>query len=76
MIAIKGTYENGVIKLDKKIQAKKSVNVIVTFLDEDVQNDSKRLSINDFSFQRARDKSERYKGSLSDAVIEDRKNEI
>jgi hypothetical protein len=76
MIAIKGTYENGVIRLDKKIQANKSVKVIVTFLDEEVQNDSKRLSIKDFSFQRARDKSKKYKGSLSDAVIEDRKSEI
>jgi hypothetical protein len=76
MIAIKGTYENGVIRLDKKMQAKKPVKVIVTFLDEEVQNDSRRLSLNDFSFQRARDKSKRFKGSLSDAVIEDRKNEI
>jgi len=76
MIAVKGIYEDGIIRLDRKIQAKKSIKVIVTFLDEELQNDSKRLSLKDFSFIKAREKSKRYKGSLSDAVIEDRKAEI
>ena len=76
MIAVKGTYENGVIRLDRKIQAKKAMKVIVTFLDEEIKDDSKRLTTNDFSFLKSREKSKRYKGSLSDAVVEDRKAEL
>jgi len=76
MIAINGIYENGVIRLERKIQAKKSIKVIVTFLDEELTNDSKRLSSSDFSFLKSREKSKRYKGSLSEAVVNDRKAEI
>jgi predicted DNA-binding antitoxin AbrB/MazE fold protein len=76
MIAVNGIYENGVVKLDRQIKAKKSVKVIVTFLDEELPNDSKRLTIKDFSFLKSRDKSKRFTGSLSDAVIEERKTEI
>ena len=76
MIAVNGTYENGEIRLDRKIQTKKTVKVIVTFLDEELTNDSKRLSTNDFSFLKSREKSKRFKGSLSDAVIDDRKAEL
>lgn len=76
MIAVNGVYENGVIRLDRRIQAKKSIKVIVTFLDEELTNDSKRLTRNDFSFLKSRERSKRYKGSLSDAVIDDRKTEL
>jgi hypothetical protein len=76
MIAVNGIYENGIIRLDRQIQAKKSVKVIVTFLDEELQSDSKRLTVKDFSFFKSREKSKRYKGSLSDAVIEERKSEL
>ncbi len=37
-------------------------------------NVSKRLKIEDFSFLESREKSKRYAGSLSDAVIEERSN--
>jgi predicted DNA-binding antitoxin AbrB/MazE fold protein len=76
MIAVNGVYENGVVRLDTKIKARKSSKVIVTFLDEEMQNKSKRLSTKDFSFLVSREKSKRYKGSLSDSVIEDRKAEL
>jgi hypothetical protein len=76
MIAVNGTYENGIIRLDRRIQAKKNVKVIVTFLDEELHNDSKRLKIKDFSFLKSREKSKRFKGSLAEAVIEDRKAEL
>ena len=76
MIAVNGIYENGIIKLERRIQAKKSVKVIVTFLDEEFPNDSKRLTVKDFSFLKSREKSKRFTGSLSDAVIEERKSEI
>ena len=76
MIAVNGTYENGTIRLDRRIQAKKKIKVIVTFLDEEVTANTNRLTTNDFSFSKSREKSKRFKGSLSDAVIEDRKEEL
>jgi len=76
MIAVNGIYENGVVKLDRRIQTKKTIKVIVTFLDEELTTKSKRLSPKDFSFLKSREKSKRYKGSLSEAVIEDRKAEL
>jgi len=76
MIAVNGIYENGVVRLDRKIQAKKSVKVIVTFLDEEISENSKRLTKKDFSFQKSREILNGFKGSLSDAVIEDRRAEL
>ena len=76
MIAINGTYENGIIRLEKKVAAKKPLRVIVTFLDEELQDDPMRLTTSDFSFHHSRQKSKRFKGNLSDSVIEDRKSEI
>lgn len=76
MIAVNGTYENGVITLEKKIRSKRSMKVIVTFLDEEIRHDSKRLTTLDFSFGKSREKSKEFKGLLSDAIIEDRKSEV
>jgi hypothetical protein len=44
MIAVNGTYENGVITLEKKIRSKRRLKDIVTFLDEEIQHDPKRLN--------------------------------
>lgn len=76
MIAVSGVYENGVITLERKLRSKRSMKVIVTFLDEEIQNDPKRLTTLDFSFKHSREKSKRYDGSLSDDVIDDRKSEL
>lgn len=77
MIAVNGTYENGLIRLEKKIKSKKPLRVIVTFLDEYAKGKRKKgLSINDFSFMKTREKLKKYKISLSDAVIEERRKEL
>lgn len=76
MITVNGVYENGIVRLDRKVRSKKKMKVIVTFLDEELQNEPKRLKVKDFSFLASREKSKRFIGSLSDAVIEDRKSEI
>jgi len=77
MIAVNGTYENGLIRLEKKIKSKKPLRVIVTFLDEYAKGERKKgLSINDFSFMKTREKLKKYKISLSDAVIEERRKEL
>ena len=55
--------------------SKKSIIVIVTFLDEELPEVEKQLEIKDFSFLDSREKSKRYNGSLADALIEDRKAE-
>lgn len=72
---VKGIYEDGIIRLERKISARKHVKVIVTFLEDELQDGAKRLTVKDFSFLKSRKASERYKGSLSDAVIENRKEE-
>ena len=76
MIAVNGIYENGIVRLDRRIQAKKTIKVIVTFLDDELTTNVNRLNTKDFSFQKSREKSKRFNGSLSDAVIEDRKAEL
>jgi hypothetical protein len=76
MIAVSGIYENGIVRLDRSIRAKKTIKVIVTFLDEELTENTNRLTTKDFSFLKSREKSKRFKGSLSDAVIEDRKAEL
>jgi hypothetical protein len=76
MIAVNGIYENGIVRLDRRIQAKKTIKVIVTFLDDELTTNVNRLNTKDFSFLKSREKSKRFKGSLSDAIIEDRKAEL
>jgi hypothetical protein len=76
MIAVNGIYENGIVRLDRRIRARRSVKVIVTFLDEDLQNNTKRLTVKDFSFLKSREESKRYTGSLSEAVMDERKSEL
>ena len=62
--------------LKRKVRSKRSIKVIVTFLDEGLQHDSKRLTAKDFSFRKSREKSKGFNGSLSEAVIDDRKSEL
>lgn len=76
MLVINGTYENGKIKLDKNINSKKKLKVIVTFLETDLPNESKRLRSKDFSFHKARKISKNLKTSLSDTIIEERRKEL
>lgn len=76
MVAIVGTYQNGYVKLDKEYLSDNPVKVIVTFL-EDVQTQSgEGLSLSDFSFSESQKNLENYKGSLSDAVIEERRTDL
>jgi hypothetical protein len=76
MISLNGVYEDGVITLERKWEKRKSAKVIVTFLDDDVLESETRLTIDDFSFQKARGKSKRYKGNLSDSVLDERRAEV
>ncbi len=76
MIAIAGTFQNGVVKLDQEFQSKKPVKVIVTFLEDTEISSEKRLTLDDFSFAKSREALKDYKGSFSDTVIEERRREL
>ena len=78
MLAVAGTYQNGHIHLEKEFLSKKPVKVIVTFLEdiEDQEQPEKRLTLEDFSFLKSQKALEHYKGSFSDAVIEERRSEL
>lgn len=74
MVAVVGTYQNGIVKLDKDYTSNTPVKVIVTFL-EDITPAEKGLLLSDFSFAKSQKNLENYKGSLSEAIIEERRNE-
>ena len=76
MEAVLGTYQDGYIKLDKKFESEKPIKVIVTFLEEAKTTTEKILSLSDFSFAKSQKYLSSYKGSLSDAVIEERREEL
>lgn len=76
MISVVGTYQNGYIKLDRDYSSDNPVKVIVTFL-EDIQTSSEKgLFLADFSFAKSQKNLEKFKGSFSDAVIEERRLEL
>lgn len=76
MESIVGTYMDGHLKLDKDYATKNPVKVIVTFLEE-IQNISKKeLTLSDFSFSKSKANLENFKGSFSEAVIEERRSEL
>jgi len=68
--------KNGYVKLDKEYSSNNPVKVIITFL-EDVQSESEEeLSLSDFSFCKSQKNLENFKGSFSNAVIEERRTEL
>jgi len=75
MIALVGTYQNGYVKLDREFSSDTPVKVIVTFLEEVDASSEKTLSLSDFSFSKSQKALEDYKGSFSDALIEERRSE-
>ena len=76
MVAVGGVYQNGSIRLDKEYTSKKTVKVIVTFLEDDEPAAEKGYSFADFSFAESQEVLKNYTGSLSDALIEERRSEL
>lgn len=76
MLSVKGTYKDGRVIIQEEIKAEKPVNVIVTFLEEVKMPVKEKLDISKFSFKKARKLLESYEGSLSDAIIEERRNAV
>ena len=76
MLAVLGTYQNGFVKFDKEYTSINPVKVIVTFLEEVNNQSDKPLSLSDFSFSKSQKNLENFKGSFSDTVIEERRQEL
>lgn len=76
MVAVVGTYQNGYVKLDSEFPSDNPVKVIVTFLEDVKVKSDKGLSLSDFSFAQSQKNLEHYKGSFSDAVTEERREEL
>lgn len=76
MLAVKGIYENGDIKLIENININTKQQVIVTFLDEEDKNNLKKIDFKTFNFLKAQKKLENYKGEFCDALIEERREEL
>ncbi len=76
MLSVEGIYENGKLILSGDMDIKKPLKVIVTFLDEVDSYPSKKLDIKSFSFNKSRELLKDYKGSLCDALIEERRTSI
>ncbi len=76
MLAVRGIFENGEIKLLTSVESEKKVDVIITFLDEVNSISEKKVDLSKFSFKKSRALLKNYKGSLSDAVIEERRSAL
>jgi len=76
MLSIKGTYKDGRVIIREEIKTQKPVNVIITFLEEVKVPIEARFDLNKFSFTKARKLLESYKGSLSDAIIDERRSAV
>ncbi len=74
MLSVKGTYKNGRVR--EEIKTEKPIDVIVTFLEEVKTPVEEKLDLGKFSFKKAKKLLESYKGSLSEAIIEERRSAV
>ena len=72
MLSLVGTYQDGYVTFDKDYLTENPVKVIVTFIEEIQSESEKTISLTDFSFAKSRKNLESFKGSFSDAVVEER----
>lgn len=73
MVAVAGTYQNGILILEKEYKSNFPIKVIVTFLDDISSELENEKLLSDFSFQKSQQNLINFKGSLSDEIIEERK---
>ena len=73
MVAVAGTYQNGILILEKEYKSNFPIKVIVTFLDDINSELENEKLLSDFSFQKSQQNLINFKGSLSDEIIEERK---
>lgn len=76
MLAVRGIFYNGKLKLSEKVNFSKPLKVIVTFLEEIQEDKGEYIDLNKFSFLKSQEVLKNLKSSLSDTVIEERKLEL
>jgi hypothetical protein len=76
MLTIKGIFKGGEIKLHQEVKFDKQVDVLVTFLDDVEAKTKKPAGKKVYSFKASRNLLKDYKGSLSDAVVEERRSQL
>lgn len=76
MLAVRGVYDNGKVQFQDKIQVSRPVQVIVTFLEDVPAVVGARMDLEVFSFRKAQEILKDYHGSLSDAIVEERRSAV
>lgn len=76
MVTVVGTFKNGYVKLDREYPTDRPIKVIVTFLEDIKSLPEKNLTLSNFSFAKSQKNLENYKGSLSDAALDERRSEL
>jgi hypothetical protein len=76
MLAVKGIYQSGQLILQEKVPFTEPITCIVTFLEEPKKLTSKKLELAQFSFAQSREILKNVKGSLSDALVEERRSAL
>ncbi len=73
MLTVKGVYDQGKIKLSQDVKFKKVTNVLITFPEDSDTEEIAPLKKATYSFKKSRQLLKDYKGSLSQAVVEERR---
>jgi hypothetical protein len=76
MLAVKGIYQRGQLILNEQVPFTEPMTVIVKFLEEPKKRLPKKLDLAQFSFAQSREMLKNVKGSLSDALIEERRSAL
>lgn len=76
MLSVKGIFKDGKVIIQEAVKTENEVNVIVTFLEDVKATVVRKLDIEKFSFKKSKDILRNYKGSLSDAIIEERRSTV
>ena len=71
-LTLEGVYRNGLVELKEAIQFKGPMKVLVVFIDE---IKLKRKLTNKFSFAKSLELTKNCKGSLSEVIINERRDE-
>ena len=70
MIAVAGTYQNGILILEKEYKSNLPIKVIVTFLDDINSESKKTISLSDLSFKKSQQNLSDVKGSFNESIIQ------
>ncbi|HEY5464274.1 MAG TPA: hypothetical protein VIJ95_13520 [Hanamia sp.] len=76
MLRLSGTYYKGKVHLEKIIPTDRPLKVTVVFEEEVNKPKPGRLKFSDFSFAKSREILKNTKGSLSETVIEERRESL